>query len=313
MSRLPDVPCIRRCQSCAPRFPGRRRFLFRPEYAGALPGGFKNLLDWTVGGGDLYRKPVAWVDVSSSATGAASARVACDDPGLSGCGHRRGRVRAHSRRARRCGRRRLNRRRRHSRTDCRRARRTRRPRPQAARAVNVEEPRTGAASLSASVGRGNHHARADHVRLQKGSHQGSGPVYPHPKDLTRGEGVMHAVPLTRRVRRAGKRFREVRMLIRAFRFPYRPVAAHLIPIRRCNLSCAYCNEYDEHSLPVPTPSSSAHRSSRRPRHRHRDAERRGTAAASRSRRDHPPYPWAGRDRDAHHEWLSASVAIESGG
>jgi MoaA/NifB/PqqE/SkfB family radical SAM enzyme len=30
-----------------------------------------------------------------------------------------------------------------------------------------------------------------------------------------------------------------------------PVLAHLIPIRRCNLSCAYCNEYDNFSKPVP--------------------------------------------------------------
>jgi MoaA/NifB/PqqE/SkfB family radical SAM enzyme len=28
--------------------------------------------------------------------------------------------------------------------------------------------------------------------------------------------------------------------------------AHIIPIRRCNLSCAYCNEYDDVSKPVPT-------------------------------------------------------------
>lgn len=28
--------------------------------------------------------------------------------------------------------------------------------------------------------------------------------------------------------------------------------AHIIPIRRCNLSCAYCNEYDDFSKPVPT-------------------------------------------------------------
>src|SRR5687768_6128743 len=42
------------------------------------------------------------------------------------------------------------------------------------------------------------------------------------------------------------------MLARALRFPYRPVAAHLIPTRRCNLSCTYCNEYDDHSAPVPT-------------------------------------------------------------
>jgi hypothetical protein len=42
------------------------------------------------------------------------------------------------------------------------------------------------------------------------------------------------------------------MLARAFRHQYQPVAAHLIPIRRCNLSCAYCNEYDDHSSAVPT-------------------------------------------------------------
>ena len=32
-----------------------------------------------------------------------------------------------------------------------------------------------------------------------------------------------------------------------------PVLAHIVPIRRCNLSCAYCNEYDKVSNPVPTP------------------------------------------------------------
>jgi NAD(P)H-dependent FMN reductase len=35
-----------------------------PEYAGTLPGSFKNLLDWTVGGGQLYGKPVAWFNVA---------------------------------------------------------------------------------------------------------------------------------------------------------------------------------------------------------------------------------------------------------
>lgn len=30
-----------------------------------------------------------------------------------------------------------------------------------------------------------------------------------------------------------------------------PIMAHIIPIRRCNLSCAYCNEYDTYSKPVP--------------------------------------------------------------
>lgn len=30
-----------------------------------------------------------------------------------------------------------------------------------------------------------------------------------------------------------------------------PVDVHLIPIRRCNLACAYCNEFDDFSKPVP--------------------------------------------------------------
>jgi len=31
-----------------------------------------------------------------------------------------------------------------------------------------------------------------------------------------------------------------------------PVLAHIIPVRRCNLACAYCNEYDDHSDPIHT-------------------------------------------------------------
>jgi chromate reductase, NAD(P)H dehydrogenase (quinone) len=41
--------------------------LSTPEYAGALPGSFKNLLDWTVGGGQTDRMPVAWINVSGAA------------------------------------------------------------------------------------------------------------------------------------------------------------------------------------------------------------------------------------------------------
>jgi chromate reductase len=36
-----------------------------PEYAGALPGSFKNLLDWSVGGPEMYEKPVAWINAST--------------------------------------------------------------------------------------------------------------------------------------------------------------------------------------------------------------------------------------------------------
>jgi len=41
-----------------------------PEYAGAMPGSLKNLLDWTVGGVETIDKPVAWINIS--ATGAAT-------------------------------------------------------------------------------------------------------------------------------------------------------------------------------------------------------------------------------------------------
>lgn len=52
--------------------------LCTPEYAGALPGAFKNLLDWTVGDaepGAIYRKPVGWINAASPAapTGGAGA------------------------------------------------------------------------------------------------------------------------------------------------------------------------------------------------------------------------------------------------
>jgi chromate reductase len=40
-----------------------------PEYAGALPGSFKNLLDWTVGEG-LYQKPIGYLNVSPYERGA---------------------------------------------------------------------------------------------------------------------------------------------------------------------------------------------------------------------------------------------------
>jgi MoaA/NifB/PqqE/SkfB family radical SAM enzyme len=55
------------------------------------------------------------------------------------------------------------------------------------------------------------------------------------------------------VRKIAKRIREARMLMRALRYPYRPVVAHIIPVRRCNLSCTYCNEFDDYSSPVPLP------------------------------------------------------------
>jgi MoaA/NifB/PqqE/SkfB family radical SAM enzyme len=35
---------------------------------------------------------------------------------------------------------------------------------------------------------------------------------------------------------------------------YHPILAQIVPMRRCNLECAYCNEYDKTSEPVPLDS-----------------------------------------------------------
>ena len=42
------------------------------------------------------------------------------------------------------------------------------------------------------------------------------------------------------------------MLAKAIKSRHHPILAHIIPMRRCNLSCSYCNEYDKVSDPVPT-------------------------------------------------------------
>ncbi len=41
------------------------------------------------------------------------------------------------------------------------------------------------------------------------------------------------------------------MIARGLASTDHPILAHVIPMRRCNLSCAYCNEYDDKSKPVP--------------------------------------------------------------
>lgn len=43
--------------------------LCTPEYAGTLPGSLKNALDWTVGGGELHHRPVAWLSVAAPGRG----------------------------------------------------------------------------------------------------------------------------------------------------------------------------------------------------------------------------------------------------
>src|SRR6201984_3748580 len=47
------------------------------------------------------------------------------------------------------------------------------------------------------------------------------------------------------------RMRELRMIGKALVSTKHPILVHIIPNRRCNLACTYCNEFDDFSKPVP--------------------------------------------------------------
>lgn len=61
-----------------------------------------------------------------------------------------------------------------------------------------------------------------------------------------------AVRLRRNYKAASRNIHGLWQIIKALASTDHPLLAHLIPIRRCNLSCTYCNEYDDVSKPVPT-------------------------------------------------------------
>lgn len=58
--------------------------------------------------------------------------------------------------------------------------------------------------------------------------------------------------IRRKARGFHRHLREFRVVVKGLCSSKHPILVHLIPTRRCNLSCTYCNEYDDHSDPVPT-------------------------------------------------------------
>jgi MoaA/NifB/PqqE/SkfB family radical SAM enzyme len=57
--------------------------------------------------------------------------------------------------------------------------------------------------------------------------------------------------IRKKLKQAQRHFHVTRVLLSRLFFTQYPLLAHLIPMRRCNLACAYCNEYDNSSQPVP--------------------------------------------------------------
>jgi MoaA/NifB/PqqE/SkfB family radical SAM enzyme len=62
-----------------------------------------------------------------------------------------------------------------------------------------------------------------------------------------------SLKLQRKTRALHRRARELKMIARGLASTDHVVLAHVVPMRRCNLSCTYCNEYDKVSNPVPVP------------------------------------------------------------
>src|SRR5438477_1707611 len=58
--------------------------------------------------------------------------------------------------------------------------------------------------------------------------------------------------MRRRLKALHHNLRGARMVARALASTDHPLLAHIIPIRRCNLACEYCNEFDDFSKPVLT-------------------------------------------------------------
>ena len=56
--------------------------------------------------------------------------------------------------------------------------------------------------------------------------------------------------LRRRAKAAYRNIRGAKMALRALTSTEHPLLAHIIPMRRCNLACTYCNEFDDFSKPV---------------------------------------------------------------
>lgn len=62
---------------------------------------------------------------------------------------------------------------------------------------------------------------------------------------------MLPVAVRRTTRRWHRLYRETRLVALALKSPHHPVFAHAVVIRRCNLACTYCSEFDTVSKPVP--------------------------------------------------------------
>src|SRR5438045_6336232 len=62
---------------------------------------------------------------------------------------------------------------------------------------------------------------------------------------------MNAAHVRRKLHAISFQLRQASVVAKALKSRHHPIVAHIVPIRRCNLACAYCSEYDDSSKPIP--------------------------------------------------------------
>jgi MoaA/NifB/PqqE/SkfB family radical SAM enzyme len=62
---------------------------------------------------------------------------------------------------------------------------------------------------------------------------------------------MNTAHIRRKLHAISFQLRQESVVAKALKSRHHPIVAHIIAIRRCNLACAYCSEYDDSSKPIP--------------------------------------------------------------
>ena len=98
---------------------------------------------------------------------------------------------------------------------------------------------------------------------------------------------------------------------RAALVPATPALVQMVVIRRCNLSCGYCNEYDDHSDPLAL-DKLYQRIDHLAEigHDHGHAHRRRAAAAPGPGQAHRAGCESRYGLHDHHQWLSSHAALD---
>ena len=68
---------------------------------------------------------------------------------------------------------------------------------------------------------------------------------------SKNAGSRRPINARRRWKAVTRKARELGSIASALLDTGHPYMAHIVPMRRCNLACTYCNEFDDVSDPVP--------------------------------------------------------------